>query len=312
MPVLKTRGSKTTSLRYGAFTLIELLVVIAIIALLIGILLPALAKAREAARVSACASNARQTSLAMNVYANEYKDWYPVQPRAFNSPNEVNFMTDQGEHGGIAGLFSLWQVGDNAFGGGNGDGFTGFPGQNEDTASYRDGNKVPLLQPYVDGFGILYCPADREDYWFGKGISDSAAGSLRIQATNVRTPKAPKAARDVVSYNISYLYIAGFKTDEPVLVKPAPMWGDEMLGLDLFTNAFYRNGTDATFAGTQFKFYSMKDNHKKDGGNFAFTDGHVEFFKQNIHDSIFGDGTPRFPGVNVVNPARSEKVETLE
>lgn len=51
------------------FTLIELLVVIAIIALLLSVVLPGLRKAKMQARSLVCASNIRQLSLGMKVYA---------------------------------------------------------------------------------------------------------------------------------------------------------------------------------------------------------------------------------------------------
>ncbi len=64
--------------RPRGFTLIELLVVISIIALLIAILLPALSAARDAARATACLSNQRQTGLALNMYTEDWKGYFPT------------------------------------------------------------------------------------------------------------------------------------------------------------------------------------------------------------------------------------------
>ena len=59
------------------FTLIELLVVMVIIALLVGLLLPALGRAKEEARKTQCRSNLRQIGLAIEMYANDNRDWTP-------------------------------------------------------------------------------------------------------------------------------------------------------------------------------------------------------------------------------------------
>lgn len=291
------------------FTLIELLIVIAIIALLVGILLPALGKARQSAKAAACQSNTRQMGLAMTQYAGTWKDWYPVMPRppAYSNPA---YMDGQFVYGGVAGLFSLYQLGD-AAGPGAGAGYTGTG--NPDTSAYYLGNTVPLMEPYIDGYGTLYCPSDKEDAYFNPITSP---GSGNLGNATFKIPRIPVSKQDVISYNVSYLYIVGLKTDEPVILKPAPIWGDETLGPDVGTDAWYGagggNSGNATIAQSRPGYYGPRDNHGRAGANFVFTDGHVDFLKDNVHATFFSSASTSGQSVNVIDSDRSNRVQTID
>ena len=59
------------------FTLVELLVVIGILGLLMGITLPALQQAKKSGKRANCISNLKQVGLAIQVYTNNYDNFFP-------------------------------------------------------------------------------------------------------------------------------------------------------------------------------------------------------------------------------------------
>lgn len=305
---------KTPSKGWRGFTLIELLVVIAVIALLIGILLPALGKARRSAQSAKNLANIRSGGLAFSLYANEFKSWFPVVPIPTNFQSRDS-LNGQFVYGGLAGLFSLYQLGDGIDRGFGANG-------NPDTNSYANRSTTPIMRPYTDGFSWLVNPLDKEDRLYHGDMRGFDLAALPSYASaKVKQPKPPSAETEVISYNISYLYIAGLKTDEPVMLNPVPFFGDETNGPDLSTSAFYGGGGanqgNAAAAGTTPGYYAPGDNYGKDGGAFVFTDGHAAFIKQEsdktIQDIFFSRDTNRFPlSINAVQRNRSNFVQTID
>ena len=301
--------------RRPAFTLIELLVVIAIIALLIGILIPALGKARTTAKSLKCMTGVRSMGQAMTVYANDNKYWYPVMKRPAFSP--TTYLNQQGRAGGIAGFFSFRQMGS---GGGSAWTLGSMPPPDM-------GVTHPMLARYIDGFETLYCPLDKADIFYGpawatgRTLTQALWDSTDLTAPGRRIPKPPMGEEEVIGYNISYLYIAGLRTDEPGIVYPPPLWGDETLGNDYNTDAWYHSGVDGagnpTANATEIAVaqaapgeYGKRDNHGDNGANFVFADGHASLLKGRIHLDFFTNGGQR--SINGVNRNRSDHVETVD
>jgi hypothetical protein len=221
----------------------------------------------------------------------------PGQPQS-------RFLQGQELYGGVAGLFSLFQVGDGEFMGYDqvpeGDrGFIGLGAAAGQTGAqpfgqYHGGSDEALLASYADGFGMLTCAADQSDMYFGANYSNQNDYEFALQNNGQKVPEVPGGDLDVIHYNISYLYVAGLRFSDPKIPLPIPLWGDETDSKDV-VSAWWEDNTDETRERVGYDSasrYADIDNHGSEGANFVYSDGHADFVRAensaSVHDQIFG------------------------
>ena len=232
--------------------------------------------------------------------------------------------------GGVAGLFSHWQVGTQDGTTSSPEGWSRLGGQPDDSRAW-DGNPTPLMRSYLESLEILTSPAQLEDRDYHGPPIINAQSINSIEEGRPVKPQAPANEFEVISYNISYLYIAGLRAVEPAVTYPVPIWGTETSAPDIGTKAWYGAGTGsnssplADSAGTSPGRYSKFDTYGEDGGMFVFSDGHGEFLKNdqtykgeqiNIHDFFFGGNDPELnknpQNINARKKNRSQSLQTID
>ncbi len=158
---MSSRPSQNSKGETG-FTLVEMLTVIVVIGILAALLLPVLSGAKKSAQGVYCMNNSRQLALAIQLYSQEYHEFYPPNPDDGNTMDGYNWCAGD-VSGGIGGI----PPGPQTF--------------NPDALS--NPNKS-LVTPFLKNTKVFQCPADPR-YGLYNGNDPSLAGQQVHAARSV-------------------------------------------------------------------------------------------------------------------------------